>query len=139
MLGYVRTLNRPSLPVYRSAAEDLLMQRRIGENRSNLWAARALLLHTARQLERATADDNQLQLVAMGMAAKAACVRAALQVCDDMFELCGSRATASKYNLDRFWRNARTFACHDALDGKDIAVGAIELTGEFPAALMPRI
>ncbi|HEY1702320.1 MAG TPA: acyl-CoA dehydrogenase family protein [Trebonia sp.] len=139
MLDYVRTLNRPSLPVYRSAAEDLLMQRRIGENRSNLWAARALLLHTARQVEWATADDSQLQLVAMGMAAKAASVRAALQVCDDMFELCGSRATASKYKLDRFWRNARTFACHDALDGKDIAVGAIELTGEFPAALMPRI
>lgn len=138
-IDYVRTLNRASVPVYQSATEDLLMQRRIGENRSNVWAARALLLHTAHVAELEAPDENGLQLVAMGMAAKAACVRAALQVCDDLFELCGARATANKYKLDRFWRNARTFACHDSLDGKDIIVGAIELTGEFPADLMPRI
>lgn len=139
MIDYVRTLNRGSIPVYASAAEDLLMQRRIGVNRANLWASRALLLSTARQIEHASPATNPLQLVAMGMATKATAVRASLQVCDDLFELCGARGTANKYKLDRFWRNARTFACHDALDGKDIAVGAIELTGEFPAGLMPRI
>ena len=79
------------------------------------------------------------RLAARALASKAASVRAASQVCDDLFEVCGARATANKYGLDRFWRNARTFACHDALDGKDIIVGAIELTGQLPAALLPRL
>jgi len=139
MLPYVRTLNRPSLGVYTSANDDLFMQRRIGINRGNLWAARALLLETARRAEQSTPETDMTQLAARAMASKAASVRAALQVCDDLFEVCGARATANKYGLDRFWRNARTFACHDALDGKDIIVGAIELTGQLPTALLPRL
>ncbi|HVU70469.1 MAG TPA: acyl-CoA dehydrogenase family protein [Ktedonobacteraceae bacterium] len=124
---------------YASANDDLFMQRRIGINRGNLWAAHALLLETARQAERATPETDMTRLAARGMACKAASVRAALQVCDDLFEVCGARATASTYGLDRFWRNARTFACHDALDGKDVIVGAIELTGQLPATLLPRL
>jgi alkylation response protein AidB-like acyl-CoA dehydrogenase len=139
MLDYVRTLNRASLGVYTSAHDDLFMQRRIGVNRGNLWAARALLLETARKAEQATPETDMTRLAARSMASKAASIRAALQVCDDLFEVCGARATASKYKLDRFWRNARTFACHDALDGKDVIVGAIELTGQLPTALLPRL
>lgn len=139
MFDYVRTLNRPSLGVYSSANDDLFMQRRIGINRGNLWAARALLLSTARQVERATPGTGMTHLAARGMACKAASVRASLQVCDDLFEVCGARATANTYGLDRFWRNARTFACHDALDGKDVIVGAIELTGQLPMAVLPRL
>jgi alkylation response protein AidB-like acyl-CoA dehydrogenase len=56
-----------------------------------------------------------------------------------MFDVCGSRATANKYGLDRFWRNARTFACHDSTDAKDAIVGAIELTGQLPMTLLPRL
>jgi alkylation response protein AidB-like acyl-CoA dehydrogenase len=139
MLDYARTLNRPSLGVYTSANDDLFMQRRIGVNRGNLWAARALLLETARRGEQATPETDMTRLAARALASKAASVRAALQVCDDLFEVCGARATANKYGLDRFWRNARTFACHDALDGKDIIVGAIDLTGQLPTALLPRL
>jgi alkylation response protein AidB-like acyl-CoA dehydrogenase len=139
MLDYVRTLNRPSLGVYTSANDDLFMQRRIGVNRGNLWAARALLLETARKVEQATAETDMIGMAARALASKAASVRAALQVCDDLYEVCGARATANKFALDRFWRNARTFACHDALDGKDIIVGAIQLTGQMPTALLPRL
>jgi alkylation response protein AidB-like acyl-CoA dehydrogenase len=56
-----------------------------------------------------------------------------------MFDVCGSRGTASKYHLDRFWRNARTFACHDSTDAKDAIVGALELTGQLPMTLLPRL
>lgn len=139
MLDYARTLNRPSVSAFSSAKDDVFMQRQIGVNRGNLWAARALLLETARKVEQATPETDVIQLAARGMASKAASVRAALQVCDEMFDVCGSRATANKYGLDRFWRNARTFACHDSTDAKDAIVGAIELTGQLPMTLMPRL
>jgi alkylation response protein AidB-like acyl-CoA dehydrogenase len=139
MLDYVRTLNRPSVSAFSSANDDVFMQRQIGVNRGNLWAARALLLETARKAEQATPETDMMQLAARGMASKAASVRAALEVCDKMFDVCGSRATANKYGLDRFWRNARTFACHDSTDAKDAIVGAIELTGQLPMTLLPRL
>lgn len=139
MLDYARTLNRPSVSAFSSANDDVFMQRQIGVNRGNLWAARALLLETARKAEQATPETDMMQLAARGMASKAASVRAALEVCDGMFDVCGSRATASKYGLDRFWRNARTFACHDSTDAKDAIVGAIELTGQLPMTLLPRL
>ncbi|HLG77785.1 MAG TPA: acyl-CoA dehydrogenase family protein [Ktedonobacteraceae bacterium] len=139
MLDYARTLNRPSVSAFTSARDDVFMQRLIGVNRGNLWAARALLLETARKAEHATPETDMMQLSARAMAAKAASVRAALQVCDQMFDVCGSRATANKYHLDRFWRNARTFACHDSTDAKDAIVGAIELTGQMPMTLLPRL
>jgi alkylation response protein AidB-like acyl-CoA dehydrogenase len=139
MLDYVRTLNRPSVSAFTSANDDVFMQRQIGVNRGNLWAARALLLDTARRAEQATPKTDMMPLAARGMASKAASVRAALEVCDSMFDVCGSRGTASKYHLDRFWRNARTFACHDSTDAKDAIVGAIELTGQLPMGLLPRL
>jgi alkylation response protein AidB-like acyl-CoA dehydrogenase len=47
MLEYARTFNRPSVSAFISANDDVFMQRQIGVNRGNLWAARALLLETA--------------------------------------------------------------------------------------------
>jgi alkylation response protein AidB-like acyl-CoA dehydrogenase len=139
MLDYARTLNRPSVSAFTSANDDVFMQRQIGRNKGNLWAARALLLDTAQRAEHSTPETNMMELSARGMASKAASVRAALEVCDEMFDVCGSRGTANKYHLDRFWRNARTFACHDSTDAKDAVVGAIELTGQMPMTLLPRI
>ena len=139
MLDYARTLNRPSVSAFSSANDDVFMQRQIGVNRGTLWAARALLLETARKVEQATPETDMTHMAARGMASKAASVRAALEVCNEMFDVCGTRATANKYGLDRFWRNARTFACHDSTDAKDAIVGAIELTGQLPMTLMPRL
>lgn len=137
MLDYVRTVNRPSIPRFTSATEDPLMQRRIGENYANLACARALLLQTARAVEHAD-DDTDMQAVAtQGMATKAASVRASLQIADDLFELAGARSTANKYGLDRFWRNARTMACHDSLDGKYVFIGACELSGDARLDALP--
>jgi hypothetical protein len=47
-------------------------------------------------------------------------------------EVAGARATSGKFGLDRFWRNARTFASHYPTDAKNVYVGSYEVTGELP-------
>lgn len=49
-----------------------------------------------------------------------------------MHEVTGARSTSNAYRLDRFWRNARTFASHDPIDAKNVYVGMFEVTGELP-------
>jgi alkylation response protein AidB-like acyl-CoA dehydrogenase len=46
--------------------------------------------------------------------------------------MAGTSATASKYDLDRHWRNARTHSVHDPLDWKYHHVAAYELADVLP-------
>jgi hypothetical protein len=41
-------------------------------------------------------------------------------------------ATAARYGLDRFWRNARTHTLHDPLDYKLRDIGNWALHGQWP-------
>ncbi len=133
-LAYVRTLDRSTWPKFTSAKEDVLMQNRIGDHLTRLAAARALLLSVARALEHSTPDTDLRALGVRALAAKVAAVEASTFVSSDLFELAGARATSNKYRLDRFWRNARTFASHDPTDAKRVMIGLSELTGESPFA-----
>ena len=65
-----------------------------------------------------------------------AAVEASVFVSSDLFDLAGARATASKYCLDRFWRNARTFASHDPTDAERVMIGYSELTGSSPFTVL---
>ena len=135
MAGYVRTLKRGTLPQFATAADDPLILRRIGEVSSRLAASRALLYATADLLEQC--GDEQAEIAAVtvdGFRAKAACVEAALAAAGAVHEVAGARATAGKFGLDLFWRNARTFASHDPTDAKNTYVGAYEVSGELPPA-----
>ncbi|MFT2603605.1 hypothetical protein ACMWQW_27375 [Escherichia coli] len=49
-----------------------------------------------------------------------------------MFELVGARGTASKHNLDRYWRNVRVHTLHDPLDYRHQGIGAWLLAGDVP-------
>lgn len=131
-LDYVRKLDRPSLPEFGSASEDPLIRRRIGEFAVDLTAARAFLLSCAGKLERLQPDDEIDELFIEAIAVKAACVRAALNVTQGIFDLTGARGTANRYRFDRFWRNARTFATHDSTDAKEVWVGDWHLSGKQP-------
>jgi alkylation response protein AidB-like acyl-CoA dehydrogenase len=133
--GYVRTLTRGTLPQFATAAEDPLILRRIGELSSRLAASRALLHATADHVEQsgeqASADDLA-DIAVDGFRAKVACVEASLAAAGMVHEIAGARATAGKFGLDRFWRNARTFASHDSTDAKNIYIGTYEMTGKLP-------
>ena len=135
MASYVRTLKRGTLPQFATAADDPLILRRIGEVSSRLAASRALLYATADLLEQCGEEQGEIAAVTVdGFRAKAACVEAALAAAGAVHEVAGARATAGKFGLDRFWRNARTFASHDPTDAKNTYVGAYEVSGELPQA-----
>lgn len=58
----------------------------------------------------------------------------ALRVTAGVFEVTGSRATASKVGLDRFWRDVRVHTLHDPVAYKNREVGRYALLNEVPEA-----
>jgi alkylation response protein AidB-like acyl-CoA dehydrogenase len=129
---YVRTLTRGTLPQFATAAEDPLILRRIGEISSRLAASRALLVATADRIEQGDGNSDVAAVTVDGFRAKVACVGASLEASGTVHEITGARSTSGKFGLDRFWRNARTFASHDPTDAKNVYVGSYEVTGELP-------
>ncbi|MCD2195842.1 desulfurization protein [Actinomycetospora endophytica] len=129
-VAHVRTLDRGTLPQFADAAEDPLVLRRIGALSSRLAASRALLETTA---DRVAAHDHTTDTVVQGFRAKVAAVEAGLEASAAVHELTGARSTANAHGLDRFWRNARTFASHDPTDAKNVYIGSYEVTGALPA------
>ncbi|MEV8630351.1 acyl-CoA dehydrogenase family protein [Streptosporangium sp. NPDC051023] len=139
-LDYVRKLDRPSFPEFESAAEDVLLRRRIGHCAVDLQSARAFLLQTARKIEQYGPEGDTTELFVEAFGVKVACIRAALAVTQEIFDLTGARSTANRYRFDRFWRNARTFATHDPTDAKEVWIGDWYLSGkEPPMAAMLRV
>ncbi|MGW4059219.1 acyl-CoA dehydrogenase family protein [Amycolatopsis sp. NPDC004747] len=132
-VGYLRSLNRGSMPRFPTALEDPLMHRQLGEMSSELAAARAYLLSVAGRLEDPGADPETITI--HGFRSKVASNRVSLAVSGRIHDLTGARSTANRYRFDRFWRNARTFATHDSIDAKNALIGAYELSGEFPDVL----
>jgi alkylation response protein AidB-like acyl-CoA dehydrogenase len=131
-VAHARTMKRGSMPQFASPATDPMMLRRIGKVSSHLAASRALLLNLAHALE--VYEDGDLSpLIADAFRAKVACVDASLAAAEEIFEITGARSTSNKFGLDRYWRNARTFACHDPTDTKNVFVGMYEMTGELPS------
>ncbi|KAF5008623.1 hypothetical protein FDECE_5113 [Fusarium decemcellulare] len=55
-----------------------------------------------------------------------------LRVTSGVFEVTGSRATALKAGLDRFWRDIRTHTLHDPVAYKNRELGRYQLLGELP-------
>jgi len=131
-VGYLRELNRPSMPKFGTAAADPLMHRQLGEMSSELAAARALLLAVSAELESPAAGVSADEMGVRGFRAKIASTRAGLDVSSRIHDLTGARSTANRYRFDRYWRNARTFGSHDSIDAKNALVGAYELAGTLP-------
>jgi alkylation response protein AidB-like acyl-CoA dehydrogenase len=132
-VAHVRTLDRGTLGQFATAAQDPLVLRRIGDLSSRLAASRALLETTADRIETvAVSGGDEAAVVVQGFRAKVAALEASLEAAGSVHELTGARSTANRYGLDRFWRNARTFASHDPTDAKNVYVGSYEVTGELP-------
>lgn len=122
-----------------SASDEWYILDAYGDLQSKLWAAEALIdkagaaisqvLHAPREELTPEARGEIAVLIA---AAKQRIVETGLEIGTKVFELTGARASASKYGLDRFWRNLRTHSLHDPIAYKRREVGAYALLGELP-------
>ncbi|MGQ4514133.1 acyl-CoA dehydrogenase family protein [Streptomyces sp. DW26H14] len=132
LVRHTRTMKRGSLPQFATPGEDPLILRRIGALSSRLAASRALLHAAADQLEASRDGDDTDALVIDCFRSKVASVEASLDAASEIHEITGARSTSNLYRLDRYWRNARTFASHDPTDAKSVYVGGYELGGHLP-------
>jgi len=132
-LEFVRANNRTLTPGIKDPAQDPLVTRALGTWSTRLSAAHALLKTTARQVvEFEGTRAEVVPLMVEAFKAKVAAIDASLEVSSGLFDLTGARSTATSVGLDRFWRNARTFATHDPTDHKLIWTGAYELANVDP-------
>jgi alkylation response protein AidB-like acyl-CoA dehydrogenase len=132
-LDFIRTNNRTLTPGLKDPAQDPLVTRHLGVWSTNLSAAHALQHSVAQRV--ATFEGTRADVVPLmvdAFKAKIAAINASLEVAEGLFDITGERSTSNTVGLDRFWRNARTFATHDPTDHKLIWVGAYDLADLEP-------
>lgn len=116
--------------------------KQIGEFTSAVYAAEILLRNAADLYDRALADpaDEALTTDAILAVAHArvGSDQASLKVGSGLFDLLGASAVQEKFNLDRFWRNARAHTTHDPIRWRLHAIGDHALNDvapiDFPVA-----
>ncbi|GIE97253.1 acyl-CoA dehydrogenase family protein [Paractinoplanes rishiriensis] len=137
---YLRAKARPSTEAVRtgfgSAVEDPHVMYRYGRLATRVRAAEALLDAAARTLEEVGLVPAGAEAAARGSlavaAAKAFGSEVAVEAGSELFALCGTSSTAAKYDLDRFWRNARTHSVHDPVDWKYHHLANYDLSDMLP-------
>lgn len=107
----------------------------IGEVMIRVDAAHALLVRAGTFVDEATVNPSPDTVAAASIAvaeAKVAANDASLLAGSKLIELGGSRSTLGEFNLDRYWRNARTHTVHDPVRWKYRAIGNYWLNGVNP-------
>jgi alkylation response protein AidB-like acyl-CoA dehydrogenase len=124
---------------YESAAEsagtDPYTMLRVGEMRTLTHAALQLAQASAAKADTFIADPNRESRGEASLLigeARAFAARAAMQVSEMAFQVCGTSSIASKYGFDRHWRNSRALSLHNPLDYKFHHSGDYELNGTLP-------
>ncbi len=136
---YTRTTTKPWITSgVEKATQDPYILRHYGELWTELNAAIGLADQTAGLVQAAwekeadlTAEERGEVAVAV-FAAKALATRVGLDITNRIFEVTGTRATATRYGFDRYWRDLRTFTLHDPLDYKLRDIGNWLLNDELP-------
>jgi alkylation response protein AidB-like acyl-CoA dehydrogenase len=136
---YTKTTTRPWIF---SSAESAVQDPYIIEQYGDLWIDLASTIshadHVATVLQAAWEKGDQLTAVERGetavaiATAKVLSTRVALKVTSKIFEVMGTRSTASKHRFDRFWRNVRTHTLHDPVVYKVHEVGNWILNEQIP-------
>jgi alkylation response protein AidB-like acyl-CoA dehydrogenase len=118
---------------YTHAAADLprhdpLVQQVIGRLSATAYAARAIVLDVADQLDHLLANDSEdadlLDRVEVDVArAQAVVIPTVLDATTQLFEVGGASITSESLRLDRHWRNARTISVHNPLIYKLQSIG----------------
>lgn len=135
-LSYTREHTRPRTMTQTSATEDPIIQHHYGQFYVQIEAAN-LVVKKADQLlqqlwdhpETITADDRS-ELGNALQTAKIFTTQVGLDITSKIFEVMGSRSTASQYGFDRYWRNLRTMTLHVPVDTSLQALGKKFLLGE---------
>lgn len=120
------------------ATQDPYILHHYGKFWTELQAATSLADQAAIQVQAAWEKEANLTFPERGevaisvFAAKAFATRVGLDITTSIFEVMGTRSTASKYGFDRYWRDLRTFTLHDPVDYKLRDIGNWVLTEELP-------
>jgi alkylation response protein AidB-like acyl-CoA dehydrogenase len=136
---YTTTQTRPWITSgVDSASKDPYILHHYGELWIGLKAASTFADVTAQKLQAAWEKGDALthqergEVAVSVSAAKALATKAGLEVTNRIFELMGTRSTASRYGFDRYWRDLRTFTLHDPVDYKLRDIGNWLLNHELP-------
>ncbi|KAJ5143054.1 Acyl-CoA dehydrogenase N-terminal [Penicillium bovifimosum] len=125
-----------------SATDEFYILERYGNFFAHLRATEALAdragdqlsgLYTQYQTQKSNLTAQERGDVAEWVASvKVVATDVGLRVTSGIFEVTGSRATASKVGLDRFWRDIRVHTLHDPVAYKNRELGRYVLLGEIP-------
>ena len=94
--------------------------------------AAAIKLQTAWEKGDALTHQERGEIAIAVSAAKALATKSGLDITTRIFEVMGTRSTATKYGFDRYWRDLRTFTLHDPVDYKLRDIGNWLLNHELP-------
>lgn len=137
--AYTRSTTQPWITSgVERAAQDPYILRHYGELWTALQGAITLADQTAQKVQTAWDKDADLTFEERGdvaitvFAAKSLATRVGLDLTTRIFEALGSRATATKYGFDRYWRDLRTFTLHDPMDYKLRDIGDWVLNQHLP-------
>ncbi|MCE0916936.1 acyl-CoA dehydrogenase family protein [Pseudomonas sp. NMI760_13] len=118
------------------ASDEPHIIRQVGEYAVALRGAESVLREAARVFDAHERDpaDKALEdeLILSVATARAHADGAALKIASDLFSLLGASASLSKWNLDRFWRDARVHTTHDPIRWRLHNVGNYYLNGVDP-------
>lgn len=120
------------------ATDDPYIVQHFGEMHLQALSAEALAIRAANALESAwqagpaLSEEARARVSLATSEAKILAHRAALDVSEKLFDVCGARSTHAPLALDRFWRNARVHTLHDPLDYRVRDVGRYALNGTLP-------
>ncbi|MFT3814321.1 MAG: SfnB family sulfur acquisition oxidoreductase [Acidovorax sp.] len=137
-LRFVREKTRPySHSGVANAWEDPYVIQEAGQLRTEVDAAREVLLEAARTLDELAARPVTAQTSAQASVAvaraKILTTEAALNASERLLELAGTSAARAPHGLDRHWRNARVHTLHDPVRWKYHLLGNHLLNGRAPA------
>ncbi|SNB79656.1 sulfur acquisition oxidoreductase, SfnB family [Arboricoccus pini] len=135
-IQFVKETSRPWLDSGKATAgEDLFILRDVGQLMIKLHAAEAMLESAGLAID-AILDGPDAGAVANATIrvaeAKILTTELAIEAGDKLHELAGTRSTLARYNLDRYWRNARTHTLHDPVRWKYFHIGNHLLNGVAP-------
>ncbi len=136
---YTKTNTRPWITSgVNSATQDPYILHNYGDFWVEIQGAIALADLAAEKVQAAWDKDIALTHQERGevaiavSAAKALATRVGIDITNRIFEVTGTRATATKYGFDRYWRDLRTFTLHDPVDYKLRAIGDWLLNDQLP-------
>jgi alkylation response protein AidB-like acyl-CoA dehydrogenase len=136
-VGYLRTRARAWVESgVEHAWEEPHIIRQVGEYAVALRGAESVLRDAARLFDQHLQDEDdkalQDELILSVATARAHADGAALKIASDIFSLLGASSALSKWNLDRFWRDARVHTTHDPIRWRLHHVGDYYLNGVDP-------